>query len=149
MPWFPLNLAIDLSCLCFIRVLGSLLLAGAWLPTRLAARPPRLSVCLAAQWLPGGEAASPPPPRSSGESGGTKRATSANMPLLRLQSSEGKFTMSREIGQYAGPSAGTEVARFYGSGTLGAFWAGRPEESSSRSRSARRATRRGGRWSRR
>ena len=30
-------------------------------------------------------------------SGGTKRATSANMPLLRPQSSEGKFTMSREI----------------------------------------------------
>ena len=30
-------------------------------------------------------------------SGGTKRATSANMPLLRLQSSEEKFTMPREI----------------------------------------------------
>ena len=30
-------------------------------------------------------------------SGGTKRATSKNVPLLRLQSSEGKFTMSREI----------------------------------------------------
>ena len=28
---------------------------------------------------------------------GTKRATSENMPLLRLQSSEGKFTMSCEI----------------------------------------------------
>ena len=30
-------------------------------------------------------------------SGGTKRATSVNMPLLRLQSSEWKFIMSREI----------------------------------------------------
>ena len=30
-------------------------------------------------------------------SGGTKRATSANMPRLHLQSSEGKFTMSLEI----------------------------------------------------
>ena len=29
--------------------------------------------------------------------GGTKRATSANMPLVRLQSSEGKFATSREI----------------------------------------------------
>ena len=38
-----------------------------------------------------------------------------NMPLLRLQSSEGKFTTSHEI---EGPSAGTD----YGSGTFGAFW---------------------------
>ena len=30
-------------------------------------------------------------------SGGTKRATSINTPLLRLQSSEGKLTMPREI----------------------------------------------------
>ena len=30
-------------------------------------------------------------------SGGTKRATSPKIPLLRLQSSEGKFTTSREI----------------------------------------------------
>ena len=30
-------------------------------------------------------------------SGGTKRATYVNMPLLRLQSPEGKFTMSHEI----------------------------------------------------
>ena len=30
-------------------------------------------------------------------SGGTKRATFVNAPLLRLQSSEGKFTMSHEI----------------------------------------------------
>ena len=34
-----------------------------------------------------------------------------NMQLLRLQSSEGKFAMSREIELYAGPSAGAEVAR--------------------------------------
>ena len=43
-------------------------------------------------------------PRARGQSlflesmsGSTRRATSANMPLLRLQSSEGKFTTSREI----------------------------------------------------
>ena len=30
-------------------------------------------------------------------SGGTECATSANEPLLRLQSSEGKFTTSREV----------------------------------------------------
>ena len=44
-------------------------------------------------------------------SGGTKRAPSVKVPLLRLQSSEGKLTMSREIEPDAGPSAGTEVAR--------------------------------------
>ena len=44
-------------------------------------------------------------------SGSTKRATSVNM-TLRLQSSEGKFTKSREIERpYTGPSAGTEVVR--------------------------------------
>ena len=35
--------------------------------------------------------------RSPDSSGSTKRATSGHMPLLRLQSSEGKFTMSCEI----------------------------------------------------
>ena len=54
-------------------------------------------------------------------SGGTKRATSVNMPLLRLQSSE-KFTMSREIepahGSFRrhGSCTFTEVARLVPSG---------------------------------
>ena len=49
--------------------------------------------------------------------GGTKHATSLNMPLLRLQSSEGKFTMSREIEPHL------RKWRVYRSGTFGAFWA--------------------------
>ena len=50
-------------------------------------------------------------------SGGTKLETSANMPLLRLQSSEGKFTMAREIEPVSksfrrhGSCAFAEVAR--------------------------------------
>ena len=50
------------------------------------------------------------------KSGGTKRATRVNMPLLRLQSSEGKFTMSREIEPVR------RSFRRHGSGTFGAFW---------------------------
>ena len=56
-----------------------------------------------------------------------KRTTSANMPLLRLQSSEGKFTMSREIERTRRPfcrhgsSMFTEVARLVPSGNL-TFW---------------------------
>ena len=55
-------------------------------------------------------------------SGGTKRATSANMPPLRLQSSEGKFTMSREIEpvrrsfRRSGSCTLTEVERLVPSG---------------------------------
>ena len=44
-------------------------------------------------------------------SGGTKRATSVSVPRLRLQSSEGKFTISLKSSSYAGASAGAEVAR--------------------------------------
>ena len=45
--------------------------------------------------------------------GGTKRATfrKQKTPLLRLQSSEGKFKCLAKSSPYAGPSAGTEVAR--------------------------------------
>ena len=49
-----------------------------------------------------------------GTSGGTKRATSVSMPLLRLRSSEGKTTTSRKIEpvrRSLGPSAGAEVPR--------------------------------------
>ena len=55
-------------------------------------------------------------------SGGTKRATFVNMPLLRLQSSEGKFTMCREIEPVRRPICRhgsctfTEVARLVPSG---------------------------------
>ena len=55
--------------------------------------------------------------------GGTKRATSVTMPLLRLQSSEGKFNVSRN-------RARTQVLlqartlHVYGSGTFSAFWFG-------------------------
>ena len=56
-------------------------------------------------------------------SGGTKRATSVNIPLLRLQSSEGKFTMSCEIEPVCrsfcrhGSCTFTQVARLVPSGT--------------------------------
>ena len=55
--------------------------------------------------------------KSAESLGGTKRATSVNMPLLRLQSSEGKFAMSREIEPVRrsfcrrGSGTFTEVAR--------------------------------------
>ena len=57
---------------------------------------------------------------SQRNSGGTKRATSTNMPPLRLQSSEGKFTMSLEIETVVLLQA--QKLHVYGSGTLGAFW---------------------------
>ena len=43
--------------------------------------------------------------------GGAKRATSANLPLLRLQSSKTNSQCLAKSGPYAGPSAGAEVAR--------------------------------------
>ena len=55
-------------------------------------------------------------------SGGTKRATSINMPRLRLQSSEGKFTTSREFEPVLPqvlPQA--QKLHIHGSGTFGAF----------------------------
>ena len=57
-----------------------------------------------------------------GQSGGTKRATSMNRPLLRLQSSEGEFTMSRKIEPVRrsfcrhGSCTFTELARLVPSG---------------------------------
>ena len=64
-------------------------------------------------------------PPASAFSGGTKRATSENMPLLRLQSSEGKFTMPREIEPIRRPFCKhrsctfKEVARLVPSGLFG------------------------------
>ena len=55
--------------------------------------------------------------------GGTERATSVNTPLLQLQSSEGKFKMSREIEPVRrsfcrhGSCTFTEVARLVPSGS--------------------------------
>ena len=55
-------------------------------------------------------------------SGGTKRATSADMPLPSLQSSEGEFTTSRDIAPVRrsfcrhGSCTLTEVARLVPSG---------------------------------
>ena len=46
-----------------------------------------------------------------GLSGGTKRATSVNMPLLHLQSSERNSQCLAKSSLYGGPSAGAEVAR--------------------------------------
>ena len=55
-------------------------------------------------------------------SGGTKRATSVNTPLLRPQSSEGKFAMSREIEPAHRSFRRRRSCTFNGSGTLGALW---------------------------
>ena len=57
-----------------------------------------------------------------GLSGGTRRATSANTPLLRLQSSEGKFTMSREYRARTQALLQARKLHVYRSGTSGAFW---------------------------
>ena len=53
-------------------------------------------------------------------SGGTKRATSANTPLQRLQSSEMKFTMSRDIETAQVPPQARKSHGDRG-GTFGAF----------------------------
>ena len=62
---------------------------------------------------------------SGGLSGGPRRAASVNVPLLRLQSSEGKFASSREIGPVRrrsycrhGSCTFTEVARLVHSGLV-------------------------------
>ena len=54
--------------------------------------------------------------------GGTKRATSANMPLPRLQSSEGKVTTSREIEAVRRSFLQARKLHVCGGGTSGAFW---------------------------
>ena len=48
---------------------------------------------------------------SASSSSSAKRATSANMPLLRLQSSEENSQCLAKSSPYAGSSAGAEVAR--------------------------------------
>ena len=55
-------------------------------------------------------------------SGGTKRATSISMALLCLQSSEGKFTMSREIEPAGRSFRRRRSCPFAESDTFGAFW---------------------------
>ena len=55
-------------------------------------------------------------------SGGTKRATSATTTFLRLQSSEGKFTTSREVEPVRRSLRRRQKSHVYGSGTFGAFW---------------------------
>ena len=59
---------------------------------------------------------------SGQSSGGIKRATSVNMLLLRLQSSEGNFTMSREIEPVRRSFCRRRKLHVYGTGTFGAFW---------------------------
>ena len=54
--------------------------------------------------------------------GGTKRATSVSMPLLRLQSSEGKSATSREIEPVRGSLRRVRKSHVHGSGKFGAFW---------------------------
>ena len=76
--------------------------------------------------------------RSTARSGGTKRATSVNVPLLRLRSSEGKFTMSREMKPVRRSFCRHGSCTITGSGTSGAFW---PELGSGCSRSTRAAGR--------
>ena len=63
------------------------------------------------------------PEIANAPSGGTKRATSESTPLLRLQSTEGKFTTSHEIEPVRrsfrrhGSSTFAEVARLVPSGS--------------------------------
>ena len=91
----------------------------------------------------GGAPAKRTAPESGQESGGTKRATSAKMPLLCLQSSEGKFTTSREIEPVRrsfcrhGSCTFTAVARLVPSGAENDAAQGPPPGSLSRSHASR------------